>query len=78
MAAVVVILDAKGTRSLAAAASWADLSASKFSSGPKRANRDASHMYIRESIMLGKDPKEAVDGPRAQAVWCFATKKTRH
>jgi hypothetical protein len=59
---IVVIVDARGARSLAAAASWADLSAGKLSSGPKAAGDDAAWMYVKEAIALGKDPKYAVDG----------------
>jgi hypothetical protein len=58
---IVVILDAKGQRYLAAAESWTDLSAGKLSSGPKAAGPDAAAMTITEAVGLERAPKEAVD-----------------
>jgi len=58
---IVLILDAKGQRYLAAAASWADLSAGKYSSGPKAAGEAAAMMTLTEARGLGRAPKETVD-----------------
>ena len=59
---VVVLIDPQGQRSLAAAASWADVGAGKWAAGPKRAGDEASWRAVREGTLLGKDGKGIVDG----------------
>jgi len=58
---IVLLIDARGLRRLAAAASWADLGAGRLLSIPKAAGPEASWRHIRESFLLRKDPAEAVE-----------------
>ena len=58
---VIVLIDTKGQRSLAAAASWKDVTVGKWSAGPKAAGDSALYMSVREAWALGKDPKGMVD-----------------
>ncbi len=59
---VVVLLDPQGQRRLAAAASWKDASLGAWTAGPKTAGDMASHETILEATILGRDPKQVVEG----------------
>lgn len=64
---ILVLVDARGARSLAAAASWTDVSVARWSAGPTPASDASSARHVRAAV--GKDPKAAVeafvDGPGA-------------
>jgi hypothetical protein len=58
---VLVMIDARGLRSLAAAMTWKDLATGTLSAGPKVAGDEASYRTVKEGTLLGQDPKSIVD-----------------